>query len=354
MARHRTTRRSLPLILAGGLALVVAAAWLLFRLTDEQPRTTADGEPAPGRSGGPAPAAGRFAGQQLHVETTGPAVDQVRAWETEGRTADAALIRKIADRPVAAWFADEAPGYPQRATALVTAAKAADRLPVLTLYYIPERDCSGQSAGGASSPAAYEQWVASIAGALRGQRAIVILEPDAVAQAVQGCLDDRARDERFTLLGKAIDTLTAEPGLTVYLDAGNPGWITDTARMSDALTDAGVARADGFALNVANFETTAANVSYGTALSERLGGAHFVIDTSRNGNGPAAKTDGDGHWCNPRGRALGDVPTTTTGHDLVDAYLWIKRPGESDGACGDGAPPAGQWWPEYALELARG
>ena len=123
--------------------------------------------------------------------------------------------------------------------------------------------------------------------------------------------------------------------------------------MSGALRRAGVARAHGFALNVANFETTADNVRYGTALSRLLGGAHFVVDTSRNGNGPAQVGAGDRHWCNPPGRRLGAVPTTRTGHRLVDAYLWIKRPGESDGACGNGAPPAGQWWPEYALALAR-
>ena len=354
MARHRAAPRRLPLLLTGGLVLVLAAAWLLLRLTDEQPRSAAEPQPAPGRSSGPAPAAGRLAGRELYVETSGPAVDQVRTFEGEGRTSDAALIREIAERPVAAWFADEAAGYPERARALVTAAAAAQKLPVLTLYQIPGRDCAGQSAGGASSARAYERWVSSIAGALRGHRAVVVLEPDAVAQAVQGCLDDRARGERFALLGRAIDTLTAEPGLTVYLDAGNPSWITDTARMADALRQAGAGRADGFALNVANFETTAANISYGTALSRHLGGAHFVIDTSRNGNGPAARTSGDAHWCNPRGRALGDVPTTTTGHELVDALLWIKRPGESDGACGDGAPAAGQWWSEYALELARG
>lgn len=53
----------------------------------------------------------------------------------------------------------------------------------------------------------------------------------------------------------------------------------------------------------------------------------------------------------PPGRALGEVPTTRTGDELVDAYLWVKRPGESDGDC-KGGPKAGAWWPEYALGLA--
>ena len=68
----------------------------------------------------------------------------------------------------------------------------------------------------------------------------------------------------------------------------------------------------------------------------------------RNGAGPAPGDD----WCNPSGRALGDRPTAATGDRLVDALLWVKRPGESDGAC-NGGPPAGEWWADYALGLAR-
>ncbi|MGH7487297.1 MAG: glycoside hydrolase family 6 protein, partial [bacterium] len=60
----------------------------------------------------------------------------------------------------------------------------------------------------------------------------------------------------------------------------------------------------------------------------------------------------DDEWCNPAGRGLGSRPTTNTADPLVDAYLWIKSPGESDGAC-NGAPPAGEWWADYALGLAE-
>ena len=45
----------------------------------------------------------------------------------------------------------------------------------------------------------------------------------------------------------------------------------------------------------------------------RLGGAHFVIDTSRNGNGTPGKRVSGSNWCNPPGRALGHDPTTDTG-----------------------------------------
>ncbi|MEU9479505.1 glycoside hydrolase family 6 protein [Streptomyces sp. NPDC048191] len=97
---------------------------------------------------------------------------------------------------------------------------------------------------------------------------------------------------------------------------------------------------------------------------------HFVIDTSRNGRGawtpPPGKYSGDPEtWCNAPGRGLGPRPTADTGVPLVDAYLWIKTPGESDGSCtrntggtidpeyGIADPPAGTWWPDQAHTLAR-
>src|SRR6478736_4325528 len=70
-------------------------------------------------------------------------------------------------------------------------------------------------------------------------------------------------------------------------------------------------------------------------------------------------------WCNPPDRGLGYRPTANTGHPLVDAYLWVKIPGESDGQCTRWAsgpldpvrgivdPPAGEWFPQMALELVR-
>jgi endoglucanase len=76
-----------------------------------------------------------------------------------------------------------------------------------------------------------------------------------------------------------------------------------------------------------------------------------VIDTSRNGAGPAPDSPLD--WCNPSGRALGAPPTTATAGAHADAYLWIKRPGESDGSCNRGDPPAGNFVNQFAIDLAR-
>jgi endoglucanase len=86
---------------------------------------------------------------------------------------------------------------------------------------------------------------------------------------------------------------------------------------------------------------------FGKKLSELLGGAHYVIDTSRNGAGPLGV-----EWCNPPGRKLGVPPTLETADpEHLDAYLWLKRPGESDGSC-NGAPVAGAFWDKQAIELA--
>lgn len=290
----------------------------------------------------------------LYTDASGLAAQAVRDAVRAGDGTAVALLRKISERPTAVWFADSSPTGVSRAKSLATRAATAGELPVLALYNIPHRDCSGESAGGASGAGEYRSWIDAMAAALAGRAALIVLEPDAVAQAVQGCLDDTGRAERYELLSYAVGRLGENDGLEVYLDAGNPTWITDPEQLSGALRLAGVDRAAGFSLNVANFEATDTNISYGTQLSDRLGGSHFVIDTSRNGNGPAARGPvGNEHWCNPAGRRLGEVPTLATGHELVDAYLWVKRPGESDGACGNGAPQAGQWYADYAMELAK-
>lgn len=98
----------------------------------------------------------------------------------------------------------------------------------------------------------------------------------------------------------------------------------------------------------------------------------FIIDTSRNGQGPWMPPAGvypdPQDWCNPPDRGIGPRPTTEVAHPLVDAYVWIKVPGESDGQCSRGLgqgdnvvdpvwgqvdPDAGVWFPEQALELAN-
>jgi endoglucanase len=222
------------------------------------------------------------------------------------------------------------------------------------LYDLPHRDCDGYSKGGAANAGAYRDWLAKVVSGLGRSAPVVVLEPDGIALALNGCLDNGERTERYGLLTDAVTALTQQDDAQVYVDAGNPGWVQNPMALADALRKAGVGNAAGFSLNVSNFYTTPVNTNYGHKIAAMLGGAHFVIDTSRNGNGPATGGGGGQNWCNPPGRALGIPPTVRTDDPAVDAYLWVKDPGESDGACRPGAPAAGEWWAQYALELVAG
>ncbi len=180
---------------------------------------------------------------------------------------------------------------------------------------------------------------------------MIVLEPDALAQGLTSCEGNGQTDRRERLLKGAVTTLSGA-GAQVYIDAGNPGFVTDVGKLADGLRKSGVEQAAGFALNVANFKPTTDVASFGQRVSDLLGGSRYVIDTSRNGNG-AYSGPQEPTWCNPPGRALGTPPSRRTGIANVDAFLWVKRPGESDGNCRGGAPNAGQFWPDYALSLAR-
>ena len=121
--------------------------------------------------------------------------------------------------------------------------------------------------------------------------------------------------------------------------------------MADRLNQVGVSKARGFSLNITNYYTTEEQIGYGEMISGLTGGSHYVIDTSRNGAGPLP--DAPLSWCNPRGRALGAQPPTDTAGAHADAYLWLKRVGESDGSCDRGDPQAGAFINQFAIELVR-
>ena len=343
--RRQLSRRTIVLAAAVAAVLVIAGVTALAWPRENEPTPHA----APNSSNEPSD--NPLNGVKFYVDPDGHAPEQVRRWQGEGQTADATALRRIADQPVAKWL-----GNADAAGEAETAAKAAEssgRHALLVAYYIPHRDCGQYSSGGAENAAAYRDWIAKLAKGLAAHAATVILEPDAIPHTLDGCLDAEETAERYALLNEAVATLTANPDVAVYVDAGHASWIKDTSKLAQALTKVGIAKADGFALNVSNFETTSANTSYGKAISDHLDGMHFVIDTSRNGNGPYQDGDSDLRWCNPPGRALGSAPTTDTGIDRVDAFLWVKQPGDSDGSCRDGAPAAGQWWADYALKLAK-
>ena len=362
------------------------------------------------------------------------AVTQIAELTAAGRHREAAGLRAMIRTPQAVWVTGGSPAQVTRTVnAEVRRAAGKKTVPVLVAYNIPFRDCSQYSAGGATSVAAYEAWIDAFARGIGGHEVAVILEPDGLGiipwyTTINGTQDwcrpaeadpATAAADRFAMLNHAVDRLAALPRTSVYLDGTHSAWL-GVGDAADRLVKAGVAKADGFFLNVSNYETTerqlkygdwiAKCVHYGTAgpewarghfdwcasqyypadpadfstwgrtdawYAENVGDvpadrlAHFVVDTSRNGQGPWTPPAGAGWpdpqtWCNPPDRGLGVRPTTATGDPLADAFLWVKTPGQSDGQCDRGTgtgldparggtadPAAGAWFDEQALELVR-
>jgi endoglucanase len=281
------------------------------------------------------------AGKRLFVDPNSNAQRQAETMR-RSRPQDAELVARIANTPTARWLGDWTRDVRREVDAAVSTITGTGALPVFVAYNIPGRDCGSYSAGGSRGSDAYRSWIRSFADGLRRRQALVVLEPDALPG--MDCLSAANRQERLALLADAVNVLKAQRA-SVYIDAGHARW-KSAEEMASRLKQVNIAAADGFSLNVSNYINNAANIAYGERLSRLVGGKHFIIDTSRNGIGTTSE------WCNPRGQALGVIPTTNTGHPLVDAFLWVKQPGESDGTC-NGGPRAGSWWNEVAIELSR-
>jgi endoglucanase len=345
------------------------------------------------------------------------AKQQEQQLDRNHQQADAKLIKAMVSVPSALWITAGTPDQARAAAA--DAVKSKKTVAVLVAYNIPGRDCGLYSAGGAQTPEAYAAWVDGLASGIGSAQAVVILEPDGLAS--MDCLSPEHQAERLAEMNAAVDRLEQQPNAIVYLDGGNSHWQA-VGNIAKRLVDAGVGRAQGFFLNVSNYNLTDAETHYGTWVSKciafaqdaeeggwRLGhydwcasqyyspngpvdpndtstwhntdswydGAmgtavattHFVVDTSRNGQGlwhPSVSYPDAQDWCNPPGRGLGVRPTASTGVPLVDALLWVKIPGESDGRCNRGIagsttdpewgfvdPAAGTWFPQQALQLAQ-
>jgi endoglucanase len=381
-------------------------------------------------------------------------VQQIAQLVKSGDPKDAALLAEMEATPAAVWLTGGTPAQVAqqvRTTLFEAALEHAE--PEFVLYDIPGRDCSQYSAGGALDTADYEAWVAAVAQAVGSAHAVMLVEPDSLGNMPSDCglatsTYPFTDAERFTEVGYAVTALEKDPDTSVYLDGTNSHW-QQVGNIASRLLQADVADAQGFFLNVSNYQTDAASEDYGNWVSDciamisdpsdwaynlpadcasqyypasvddfstwaltnawyaqNMGGAvataHYVIDTSRNGQGantmggyadapydqPASviSTLDAGNWCNPTGAGLGLRPTADTGVPLLDAYLWVKTPGESDGQCdaaggvrawdytaysqpgwptdatarnlfdplwGIDDPAAGSWFPQQALQLVQ-
>ncbi|MSR76118.1 MAG: hypothetical protein EXS68_00825 [Candidatus Ryanbacteria bacterium] len=281
----------------------------------------------------------------FYVDPTMQAIRVERELRAAGNTADADLLQEIACRAQGTWvIGDNLDTIRSRVSSTVSRASAAGKTPIIVLYNIPDhatlRYWSGVTAG-----EQYERWIAVVAESIGSHDALVVLEPDSIG--LIGNLSSADQSVRLADLKKGVMILKERaPHARVYLDAGHSNW-RKASDIANFLKAAGIDSADGFALNVSNYQYVSDEIDFGTAVSAQVGGKHFVIDTSRNGSGPH-KTE----WCNTPGVTIGKAPTTQTGSALTDAFLWIKPPGESDGPC-NGGVPTGKFWLERALEMIR-
>ncbi|WP_020392024.1 glycoside hydrolase family 6 protein [Kribbella catacumbae] len=264
--------------------------------------------------------------------------------------ADAPAIRtQIAEKAGGRWFGNWSGDIASAVSSFTQAADTADKLPILVAYNIPGRDCGSHSGGGAGSPEAYRTWISRFADGIGNRPAVVIIEPDALAQL--DCVPAAEKQTRLDLLKYAVNQFASKnPNTWAYMDGGNATWI-EAGEMARRLQLVEVSKIRGFALNTSNYYTTAQSATKGNAIRAALNSqAQFVIDTSRNGNGS------NGEWCNPAGRKLGD--TSRNGNHIsgtVDMLLWLKVPGDSDGSCGIGTGiPAGTFSPVLAKRLITG
>lgn len=284
-------------------------------------------------------------GTQLYKDPT----SQVARWvaANPGDSRQPVISRRIASQPQAIWFSNYSPSTVTNDVRAITGpAAAAGQVPVLAVYEIPNRDCGGASAGGAPDLSSYDAWVRNFAAGLGSGQSIIILEPDSIALTT--CLSGQQQSDRFASLSRAGAAIhSAAPNAKVYMDGGHSAW-NSASEQANRLRSAGIlTNADGLFTNVSNFNTTSNEVNFAKNVLAALGNPgnlHAVVDTSRNGNGPAS----GGEWCDPSGRAIGTYPTTSTGDSAIDAFLWVKPPGEADGCAG----AAGTFLPDVAYALA--
>jgi endoglucanase len=267
-----------------------------------------------------------------------------------GRGEHAAKILRLARTPQFRWWGQwERPIVSKlRGTFALMDEQAPGLVPLMAVHGLDHSACGpGFTAGGPAADDRYRRWILGVAEGIGDREAVIAYEPDSLGTIE--CLTSNRRGARMRLLAYGVKVLSELPNVTVYIDAGAPDWqgVPTIARKLKAV---GVGRVRGFMLNATHQATTRSNIRYGLSLSRRLGGKHFIVNTSHNGNGPDTRLSYGSRWCNPPNEAAGALPTTHTANSMVDAYLWVERPGFSNGTC-NGGPTTGHWWEERAVQM---
>jgi endoglucanase len=296
-------------------------------------------------------------GLRWYVDPVEPAYRSYRTFLHKGKGHAASLMWRIAREPRFRWFGrwNRPVGKRVREYLRCVAAEQPGAVPLMAVMRHQGKGCGGgYTGGGPAGDARTRNWYRGFAQAVGSARVIIGFEPDSLGTL--DCLTPSRRNDRLRTLRYGVDVLSRLPGATIYLEAGASDW-EPAARTAKQLRRIGINKVRGFMLNATHHDWTRNNIRHGLAISRRVGGKHFIINTSYNGRGPLHYRNQRRRvinvWCHPPRRGLGIPPTTRTHHPKVDAYMWINRPGYSAGACNGGPLPVGSWWPERALMYAR-
>ena len=272
-------------------------------------------------------------------------VRREKMYRDDGNTETADLLREISCHPQAVWLTwTDASSMRARVEQVRDRAQIVNKIPVFVIYNSPDFTSTKWWVGNQGED--YLNWIKEVAKGLGNSEGWFIVEPDALGLSTD--YSELDLEHRLNELSNTVSLLKQHaPNSRVYLDAGHSKWKTPEI-FADLLTRANLEEADGFVLNISNYQNLSDEIERGEAISKLTGNKHFIIDTSRNGVGAPA----DNEWCNASDRALGVPPTIETGNPLIDAFLWVKPPGESDGTC-NGGPTPGQFWVEYAIALVK-
>jgi endoglucanase len=291
-------------------------------------------------------------GLSFYVDQESPSMQQWRSYSSSGQTRNADLIWKIAREPKNVWVGRfTSPNFFVKVRRIFYAAAAQRAVPLLTVMRAQATACSPTyDGGGPAEDALTRAWYDDLARAIGNDRVVIAFEPDSLGTI--DCQAPSRRDDRIALLRYGVDVLSQLPNATIYLEGGASDW-EPAKRTAAQLRAIGVSKVRGFMLNATHHDWTYENIKHGLDISRRVGGKHFIINTAENGRGPVHYRLSNGRritvWCNPGLRGLGTPPTTATSNPLVDAYLWINRPGYAQ-ACQHRRI---EWYAPRALSYAR-
>ncbi|HST40833.1 MAG TPA: glycoside hydrolase family 6 protein, partial [Conexibacter sp.] len=237
-------------------------------------------------------------------------------------------------------------------------AEDAGAIPLVATYRLKHLQCGGVSDSPADI-ASYKHWYDEFAKGIGNQPVVLFYEIDALI--TMKCLSGPGRAARIEEVTYAIDVLSKLPRAVVYVDAGS-GLAHGANYIGAKLRQVGVNKIQGFFTNATHQNRTLKEIKYARQLVKLTGGkAHYVINTSSNGNGPAVPKDrvreGNSYRCNAPSNGLGPKPTSNVPSKFkgLDGLFWIGNPGRSAGRCAlkiyRTVPPTGSFWFEYALKL---